>query len=39
MNSKQRLFIGGYPHGIIYADRPREVAGDYKRLGFLSLWI
>jgi hypothetical protein len=33
---KQRLFSGAYPCGIVYADRAREVAGDYKRLAFLS---
>jgi hypothetical protein len=32
----QRLFIGVYPAGIVYADRHHEVAGDYVRLGFLS---
>ena len=31
----QRLFIGVYPGGIVYADRYVEVNGDYKRLGFL----
>lgn len=32
---KARLFIGGYPAGIVYADRGREKAGDYARLAFL----
>ena len=31
-----RIFAGIYPEGIVYADRKREVAGDYKRLAFLS---
>lgn len=31
-----RIFSGVYPCGIVYADRKREVAGDYKRLGFLD---
>ena len=33
--SKQRIFIGIYPTGILYADRQREVQGDYARLAFL----
>jgi hypothetical protein len=33
---KNRLFIGVYPAGLVYADRGREVHGDYKRLGFLQ---
>jgi hypothetical protein len=35
LNSKERLFIGVYPGGIVYADRSIEVQGDYKRLAFL----
>jgi len=35
LNSKERLFIGVYPGGIVYADRFIEVQGDYKRLAFL----
>jgi hypothetical protein len=31
-----RLFAGCYPCEIVYADRAREVGGDYKRLAFLS---
>ena len=31
----QRLFIGVYPAGLVYADRLREVGGDYARLAFL----
>ena len=31
----QRLFIGTYPAGLVYADREKEVRGDYKRLAFL----
>jgi hypothetical protein len=34
--NEERLFIGVFPAGIVYADRHNEVAGDYKRLGFLS---
>jgi hypothetical protein len=30
-----RIFSGVYPAGIVYADRQREVNGDYKRLAFL----
>jgi hypothetical protein len=36
MTTNQRLFMGVYPCGIVYADRKREVAGDYKRLAFLD---
>lgn len=31
----QRIFVGVYPAGIVYADRSREVKGDYSRLAFL----
>ncbi len=31
----QRIFIGIYPAGIVYADRTVEVDGDYARLAFL----
>jgi len=31
----ERLFIGVYPAGLVYADRFREVEGDYARLAFL----
>ena len=31
-----RLFIGVYPCGLSYADRSREVGGDWLRLAFLS---
>lgn len=34
--ANDRLFIGIYPMGIVYADREVEVLGDYKRLAFLS---
>lgn len=30
-----RIFCGVYPAGLVYADRQREVAGDYARLAFL----
>lgn len=33
--SKDRLFIGVFPAGLVYADRTREEHGDYKRLAFL----
>jgi hypothetical protein len=29
-----RIFVGVYPEGLVYADRAREVAGDYARLAF-----
>lgn len=32
----KRLFAGVYTTGISYADREREVGGDYKRVAFLS---
>ncbi|MFC1337416.1 MAG: hypothetical protein G8D89_16380 [gamma proteobacterium symbiont of Clathrolucina costata] len=35
MNS-DRLFAGIYPTGIVYADRHREVSGDYQRLAYLN---
>lgn len=31
-----RLFIGWYPGGIVYADRKRERHGDYAPLAFLA---
>lgn len=31
-----RLFVGIFPGGIVYADREVEQHGDYKRLAFLS---
>lgn len=30
-----RLFVGVYPEGIVYADRSREEHGDYARVAFL----
>ena len=33
--AERNLFAGVYPCGIVYADRSREVGGDYKRLAFL----
>lgn len=30
-----RLFVGVYPEGIVYADRAREEHGDYARVAFL----
>ena len=35
-DGEQRLFIGKYPCGLVYADRDKEVQGDYKRIAFLS---
>lgn len=35
MSPEDRLFVGVFPTGISYADRAREVAGDYRRLAFL----
>jgi len=35
MQANERLFIGVYPAGIVYADRKKEEHGDYKRLAFL----
>lgn len=32
----ERLFIGSYSTGVVYADRGREVHGDYARLAFLA---
>lgn len=36
VRTEDRLFSGVFPEGIVYADRQREVGGDYKRLAFLS---
>ena len=36
VNPEQRLVIGNYPEGIVYADHFVEEHGDYKRLAFLS---
>lgn len=33
--NKERLFVGVFPAGIVYADRCHEVNNDYKRLAFL----
>jgi hypothetical protein len=33
---KSRLFACVYPCGIVYADRLREVRGDYARAAFLA---
>lgn len=33
--SSDRLFIGMYPTGVVYADRSREISGDYVRLAFM----
>lgn len=34
--TNERIFMGVYPCGIVYADRQREEHGDYKKLAFLS---
>ena len=34
-NPTDRLFSGVYPTGIVYADKEREVDGDYMRVAFL----
>lgn len=36
ISPKDRLFIGIYPGGIIYADRARDKHGDYARAAFLD---
>jgi len=36
MTTEEALFIGNYPAGIVYANRARDVGGDYQRCGFLS---
>lgn len=35
LSASERLFKGVYPEGIVYADRSREVNGDYRKLAFL----
>ncbi len=35
LDPTERLFIGVYPGGLVYADRSIEIQGDYKRLAFL----
>lgn len=32
----ERLFIGVFPAGLVYADRHRQEHGDYVKLAFLS---
>lgn len=34
--TNERLFIGCYPTGLVYADRKREKDGDYVRLAYLN---
>lgn len=36
MPMAERLFIGVYPCGLVYADRGREESHDFVRLAFLS---
>lgn len=36
LGDENRLFIGCYPAGLVYADRFVEERGDYKTLAFLS---
>lgn len=33
---EERLFVGTYPCGLVYADRATEEHGDYKRLALLN---
>ncbi len=33
--NNQRIFIGCFPEGIVYADRTVEIDGDFARLAFL----
>lgn len=35
ISAEERLFVGVMPTGIVYADRSREVDGDYTRCAFL----
>lgn len=35
MSPADRLFVGVYPGGMVYADRAREQHGDYARVAFL----
>lgn len=35
-NQQDRLFVGVYPCGLVFADRSDESSGDYARLAFLS---
>jgi CO dehydrogenase/acetyl-CoA synthase beta subunit len=32
---QERIFVGVFPAGIVYADRFVEIHGDFKRLAFL----
>lgn len=34
--SKDALFVGVYPTGLVYADKRREKDGDYKRCAYLN---
>ena len=36
MNENERLFIGVFSTGIVYADRKQIVSGDYKTVAFMS---
>lgn len=36
MKPEERLFIGFFAAGVVYADRAREARGDFARVGFLS---
>jgi len=36
MPAAERLFIGAYPTGLVYADRAVEVNHDYRRLAYLN---
>jgi hypothetical protein len=36
MPPAERLFMGLYPTGLVFADKAVEIAGDYKRLGYIN---
>ena len=36
MVAGDRIFCGYFPTGYVWADRKREVAGDYKKLAYMS---
>jgi hypothetical protein len=36
MTPEERLFIGLFPGGIVYADRAIEQHGDYKKVAFMA---
>lgn len=34
--TKDDLFIGNFPTGLVYANKAKEIAGDYQRLAYLN---